>query len=142
MTIRPSSLPAGAYPNGPDAPPALEPGHPAVVEWRAITVITLSVILAASELYLRGPVDCRADTYSDRIHQLICQNLGIGEDVLSLAQVLESATWKGGREIAAEKRKGGGRECGTGHDFFANGYFSSCRDHQRRYCILSKKKSA
>jgi len=47
---------------------------------------------------------------SDKIHQKICEKLSIGPDVLSLAQVLEAATWKGGREIAKEKRAGGGRK--------------------------------
>lgn len=41
MTIRPDTLPPDAYPNGRDKAPLLEPGHPAVVEWRAVTVITL-----------------------------------------------------------------------------------------------------
>ena len=41
ISIRPGSLPADAYPQGKDQPPVLEPSHPAVVEWRAITVITL-----------------------------------------------------------------------------------------------------
>jgi hypothetical protein len=41
LTIRPESLGSEAYPNGKDKPPVLEPGHPAVVEWRAVTVITL-----------------------------------------------------------------------------------------------------
>jgi len=49
-------------------------------------------------------------TCSDKIHERICEKLSIGPDELSLAQVLEAATWKGGREIAKEKRAGGGRE--------------------------------
>ncbi|KAK1927511.1 hypothetical protein DB88DRAFT_478272 [Papiliotrema laurentii] len=85
ISIRPESLPSGAYPNGRDKPPVIEPSHPAVVEWRAITVITL-----------------------DKIHEKICEKLSIGADTLSLAQVLEAATWKGGREIAKTKRAGGG----------------------------------
>ncbi|WVQ79123.1 hypothetical protein IAT38_001218 [Cryptococcus sp. DSM 104549] len=85
LTIKPDTLGAGAYPNGADKPPVLEPSHPAVIEWRAITVISL-----------------------DKIHELICAKLGVSQDVLGLAQVLESATWKGGREIAKEKRAGGG----------------------------------
>ncbi|GFZ42588.1 hypothetical protein JCM24511_00304 [Saitozyma sp. JCM 24511] len=85
LTIRPESLGSEAYPNGKDEPPVLEPGHPAVVEWRAVTVITL-----------------------DRVHELICKKLGVTTEVLTLAQVLEAATWKGGREIAKVKRAGGG----------------------------------
>ncbi|KAL7419638.1 hypothetical protein Q5752_005551 [Cryptotrichosporon argae] len=85
ISIRPDSLPADAYPNGKDCPPVLAPSHPAVVEWRAVTVITL-----------------------DKIHQELTTKLGVAPDELSLAQVLEAATWKGGREIAQAKREGGG----------------------------------
>ncbi|KGB78307.1 hypothetical protein CNBG_3869 [Cryptococcus deuterogattii R265] len=83
--IKPESLGGNAYPNGKDKPPVLEPSHPAVIEWRALTVISL-----------------------DRIHNLLCEKLQVSQDVLALAQVLEAATWKGGREIAKEKRTGGG----------------------------------
>ncbi|CAD6568102.1 MAG: hypothetical protein TREMPRED_004259 [Tremellales sp. Tagirdzhanova-0007] len=85
LTIRPDSLPVDAYPNGRHQPPVLEPGHPAVVEWRAVTVITL-----------------------DRVHALICEKLNVSQTQLTLAQVLEAATWKGGREIAKKMREGGG----------------------------------
>ncbi|WVQ64905.1 uncharacterized protein L199_003074 [Kwoniella botswanensis] len=85
LSINPSSLGPNAYPNGQDKPPVLEPSHPAVIEWRAMTVICL-----------------------DKIHQLICSKLNVSSEVLGLAQVLEAATWKGGREIAKEKRQGGG----------------------------------
>ena len=61
--------------------PALKAEHPAVVEWRALTVVLL-----------------------DRTAELIREKLGVGEDVLNLKQVLEAATWKGGREIAKHKR--------------------------------------
>lgn len=40
----------------------------------------------------------------DRTADAIRSKLGLTVDQLSLAQVLESATWKGGREIAKEKR--------------------------------------
>lgn len=40
----------------------------------------------------------------DRIADAIRKDLGITAAQLTLAQVLESATWKGGREIAKEKR--------------------------------------
>ncbi|OXG14982.1 hypothetical protein C367_05644 [Cryptococcus neoformans Ze90-1] len=85
LTIKPESLGGNAYPNGTDKPPVLEPSHPAVIEWRAVTVISL-----------------------DQIHNLLCEKHQVSQDVLSLAQVLEAATWKGGREIAKEKRAGGG----------------------------------
>jgi len=38
--------------------------------------------------------------YRDRIANLIRSQLGLEASQLTLAQVLESATWKGGREIA------------------------------------------
>lgn len=41
---------------------------------------------------------------SDRIADLIRSKLGLTKEQLTLAQVLESATWKGGREIAKRKR--------------------------------------
>ena len=40
----------------------------------------------------------------DRVASGIRQELNLKPDQLTLAQVLESATWKGGREIAKEKR--------------------------------------
>ncbi len=40
----------------------------------------------------------------DRIAEQIRDKLNLSKEQLSLAQVLESATWKGGREIAKEKR--------------------------------------
>lgn len=64
-----------------DLPP-LPASHSAIVEFRAVTVIAL-----------------------DRIAAAINQKLGVE---LTLAQVLESATWKGGREIAKKKRSDGG----------------------------------
>ncbi|KAK4683616.1 hypothetical protein P7C73_g6622, partial [Tremellales sp. Uapishka_1] len=85
LEIKSASLGPGAYPQGHDKPPSLEPGHPAVVEWRAMTVICL-----------------------DKIHEGICAKSNLSKNDLSLAQVLEAATWKGGREIAKEKRAGGG----------------------------------
>lgn len=61
--------------------PELPAEHAAIVEWRALTVVLL-----------------------DRTAERIRVKLGVGEDVLNLKQVLEAATWKGGREIAKEKR--------------------------------------
>lgn len=46
-----------------------------------------------------------ADTTTrDRIADGLREKLGLSKQELSLAQVLESATWKGGREIAKAKR--------------------------------------
>ncbi|ORX33697.1 hypothetical protein BD324DRAFT_639192 [Kockovaella imperatae] len=82
LTIKPETLPPDAYPRGRDQPPLLAPSHPAIVEWRALTIGVLN-----------------------HCHPLICEKLGTQ---LSLAQVIEAATWKGGREIAKTKRQGGG----------------------------------
>ena len=42
--------------------------------------------------------------HSDRIADLIRKELGLAKEQLTLARVLESATWTGGRAIAKEKR--------------------------------------
>ncbi len=56
-----------------------------VVEWRALTVALL-------------------DRTAERVRAL----LGLSAGDLPLAKVLEGGTWRAGREIAAEKRAGGG----------------------------------
>ncbi|KAJ7792467.1 hypothetical protein B0H14DRAFT_2930869 [Mycena olivaceomarginata] len=63
--------------------PRVAPGHPAIVEWRAMTVVLLDRTLLALRTALPAPE-------------------------LTLAQALESATWAGGRAIAAKLREGGG----------------------------------
>ena len=40
----------------------------------------------------------------DRVGDIIRGKLGLSKEQLTLAQILESATWKGGREIAKRKR--------------------------------------
>ncbi|KAF5348888.1 hypothetical protein D9756_009821 [Leucocoprinus leucothites] len=77
LTLKPNVLPTDPKSGLPTAPPS----HPAIVEWRAMTVINL-----------------------DRIANLIRSELGLTSAQLSLAQVLEAATWKGRREIAKIKR--------------------------------------
>lgn len=79
LTLKSSSLPESVF--NADNIPQLSPSHPAIIEWRAMTVIEL-----------------------DRVADLIRKRLQLSEEQLSLAQILESATWKGGREIAKEKR--------------------------------------
>lgn len=64
-----------------DPLPCLPVTHPAVVEWRAVTVILL-----------------------DRVHAALAERLGTTTQELTLAQVLEAATWKAGREIAKARR--------------------------------------
>jgi len=80
LSIKPSSIPMSHHPNKGSAIPKLPPSHPAIVEWRAMTVIEL-----------------------DRVADLIRKKLGVTPS-LTLAQILESATWKGGREVASQKR--------------------------------------
>ncbi len=63
---------------------ALTVDHPAIVEWRALTVIGL-----------------------DRIADRIRAKLGLDAANLPLARVLEGGTWTAGRKIAAERRPGG-----------------------------------
>ncbi|KAF9445426.1 DUF1688-domain-containing protein [Macrolepiota fuliginosa MF-IS2] len=77
LTLKPNALSTDPKSGLPTAPPS----HPAIVEWRAMTVIEL-----------------------DRIANLIREKLNLTPAQLSLAQVLEAATWKGGREIAKTKR--------------------------------------
>ena len=62
----------------------LEVGEPAVVEWRAITVIALDRLLAP-----------------------VRSSLGVPAPAFPLARLLEGGTWAAGRRIAAEKRPGG-----------------------------------
>ncbi|KAJ4467661.1 DUF1688-domain-containing protein [Lentinula edodes] len=83
LTLKANALPIDERSGLPKA----APDDPAVVEWRAMTVVML-----------------------DRIATALRTSLNLSASDLSLAQVLESATWKGGREIAQTKRgeKGGG----------------------------------
>jgi len=81
LSLKPLAIPAAYYPIASSPIPRLPPSHPAIVEWRAMTVIEL-----------------------DRIADQIRAKLNLSKEQLTLAQVLESATWKGGREIAKEKR--------------------------------------
>src|SRR6202521_364018 len=57
--------------------------EPAVVEWRALTVIGL-----------------------DRLAPLVRESLGLNEASFPLARMLEGGTWAAGRRIAAERRPG------------------------------------
>jgi len=77
ITLKPNALPIDDKSGLPKA----SSSDPAIVEWRALTVIML-----------------------DRIADSIRAKLGLSSEQLNLAQVLESATWKGGREIAKQKR--------------------------------------
>ncbi|EPQ50303.1 DUF1688-domain-containing protein [Gloeophyllum trabeum ATCC 11539] len=81
LTLKQNILPASFYPDPSSSIPRFAPSHPAIVEWRAMTVIEL-----------------------DRIADAIRAKLGLTASQLTLPQVLESATWKGGREIAKQRR--------------------------------------
>lgn len=61
------------------------PADPWVVEWRALTVTLL-----------------------DRVAPLVRERLGVSAQQMPLACVLEAGTWLAGRQIAAERRAGGG----------------------------------
>ena len=58
--------------------------EPAVVEWRALTVIAL-----------------------DRLAEAVRGELGVDAAAFPLARILEGGTWAAGRRIAAERRPGG-----------------------------------
>jgi hypothetical protein len=58
--------------------------EPAVVEWRALTVVGL-----------------------DRLAPLVREGLGVGEAEFPLARMLEGGTWAAGRKIAGDRRAGG-----------------------------------
>jgi len=77
--------------------PCLPPSHGAIIEWRAMTVIELWVISG----FFRDHTEF---TCRDRIADGIRALAGVNTSELTLAQVLESATWKGGREIAKQLR--------------------------------------
>jgi hypothetical protein len=59
--------------------------HPAIVEWRALTVALL-----------------------DRLTPLLRDRLGLSPAELPLARVLQGGTWDAGRKIARERRADGG----------------------------------
>ncbi len=63
----------------------LDPFGEPVVEWRALTVALL-----------------------DRLAERVRHRLGLGAAEFPLAKVLEGGSWAAGREIAAERRPGGG----------------------------------
>ncbi|QJR15291.1 DUF1688 family protein [Usitatibacter palustris] len=61
----------------------LEVGEPAVVEWRALTVVGL-----------------------DRLAPLVREALGVEAAAFPLARMLEGGTWAAGRKVAGERRAG------------------------------------
>jgi hypothetical protein len=99
LSLKPNTLESSLYPNGTDAPPRLPPSHPAIIEWRALTVILLD--RTASLIRERRGIPEITATHSGEFKGTAQQG------TLTLAQVLEACTWKGGREIARIKRGGG-----------------------------------
>lgn len=108
LTLKPNALPIDETSGLPKA----APDDPAVVEWRAMTVVMLWAIYACliPTSFLIYVLSTHTLSTSDRIATALRTSLNLSASDLSLAQVLESATWKGGREIAQTKRgeKGGG----------------------------------
>jgi hypothetical protein len=78
LTLKPQ------FANPDHTPPRFPPSSQVIIEWRALTVIALDLV-------------------ADRIKR----KLGPEAGEMTTAQVLESATWKAGREVAKEKRGGG-----------------------------------
>jgi len=84
LTLKPKELERGlASAGAANGLPIFSPSDDVVVEWRAMTVILLDVLY---EMILARLRKDKPDVY------------------LSMAQVLESGTWKAGREVAAELR--------------------------------------
>ncbi|KAE8349550.1 hypothetical protein BDV28DRAFT_163521 [Aspergillus coremiiformis] len=79
LTLKNESRQRGLASSG-GALPAFEATSDEIVEWRALTVALL-----------------------DQLHAAL-QGTELGPEKLSLAQVLESGSWKAGRELAAENR--------------------------------------
>ncbi|GMG09648.1 unnamed protein product [Aspergillus oryzae] len=79
LTLKKESLQRGLANSG-SALPAFGATSDEIVEWRALTVALL-----------------------DKLH-LALRGTELGKEKLSLAQVLESGSWKAGRELAAENR--------------------------------------
>lgn len=97
LTLKPGALDPAFYPDAQSNIPRLPPSHPAIIEWRALTVVELYVSIAVISVML-------THAHRDRVADAIRSKLGLSREQLTLAQVLESATWKGGREIAKQKR--------------------------------------
>lgn len=71
------------------------------------------IVCISSAPLIESDRSCRIPR--DRIAEGIRQKLGFD---FSLAQILESATWKGGREIAKEKRP---QTCGSPIELVSDG---------------------
>lgn len=63
---------------------------------RTVSIVRLCLSLHQDVIPIQMP--------RDRVADAIRAKLGLTAAQLTLAQVLESATWKGGREIAKQKR--------------------------------------
>jgi len=79
LTLKEEALDRGLKASG-EALPLFDAADDVIVEWRAITVAALDVL-----------------------HGMILSRIG-NSTHLSMAQMLEAGTWKGGRELAARRR--------------------------------------
>jgi hypothetical protein len=57
LSIKPSSIPSSFYPDESSPIPKLPPSHPAIVEWRAMTVIELYALFKSLSLSVLAPID-------------------------------------------------------------------------------------
>ncbi|KAG8742420.1 hypothetical protein FRC10_001554 [Ceratobasidium sp. 414] len=98
LTLRKSTV-SSFYPDPKVDIARLAPSHPAIIEWRAMTVVELYVHrLTLKPEKLRVLITLSRDRIAAALRKYL------NAPNLALAQVLESATWKGGREIAKQKR--------------------------------------
>lgn len=80
LKLKPEALKAGTEASGQDLP-MFNTTSDTIVEWRAMTVALL-----------------------DELYKLISKHYGDKGFPMSMAQMLEAGTWKGGRELAAKYR--------------------------------------
>ncbi|KAI1131169.1 DUF1688 domain-containing protein [Nemania abortiva] len=85
LTLKPEILQAGLASSGDDKVPSFDASGDVVVEWRALTVVLLDELLAL----VNAKLAARPDGSSTP---------------LTMAQYLESGSWKAGRELAAKYR--------------------------------------
>lgn len=84
LSLKPEALARGLEASS-NSLPLFGPGDDVIVEWRAMTVILLDIIMLA-------------------VNQELQSKFGAKAQKLTLAQVLEAGTWKAGRELAQTLR--------------------------------------
>ena len=100
LSLRPVVLPAEYFPDdNTSSIPRLPLSHPAIVKWRAVTVIELPILFVfAYDSLTYGHTTGTASP------KACATNSTLPPQVDMPALVLESATWKGGREVARQRR--------------------------------------